>query len=596
LILQLGLFDFLIKLNMCGIIGKVTNNKLNKDEFQKDLLMMNHRGPDDHGVYFDKKVAMGQTRLSIIDLSKDGHQPMVSRCNDFVIVYNGEIYNFKEIRIDLISKGYKFYSDTDTEVILNGFIEYKEKIVEKLNGMFAFSIYNKKTEEIFLARDMSGIKPLYYFKNENNFMYSSEIRALKKFSEKNNFEAKILFLLLGYVPEPFTIYSNISMFPAGHYGIYKNNELFTVEYDNYKFEPKILNTYSEVVTEASKLFEDSIKRHLISDAPIGVFLSGGLDSSVIVAVASKYKKNLKTLSLVFEDEDLNEEFYQDLIVDKYKTDHIKYLVTEELFLSKINDFFCSMEQPTIDGLNTYLVSYAAKKSGLTAVLSGVGGDEIFYGYPSFRNGRTLKLLSKVPHSIIKIFEKSNKYKKLELLQAEKELAYYLPTRALFSPNEVANILKIDKVRVYNLIAKLCTIYSSTSINKIEDKISFYELNMYMKNQLLRDSDTFGMANSLEIRVPFLDKKLVNYVLRIKSNEKFGKNNKQLLVDMSKDILPVEIYNRPKMGFVLPFEKWFRGNLDKFDLDEEIKIKFKNKQITWSRFWAVLILEKFDKIS
>lgn len=578
---------------MCGILGHISNQSINQTDFLANLLRLNHRGPDDSGAYFDDNIALGQTRLSIVDLSEKGHQPMISECGNYVIVYNGEIYNFKEIRQDLISKKYKFNSLTDTEVILNGFIEYKEKVVNKLNGMFAFSIYNKSTKELFLARDKSGIKPLYYYHGREQFVFSSELKVLKKYSPNASLEAKILFLLLGSVPEPITMYENIVAFPAGHYGVYKSKKLKTVKYDEYSFEPKINKPYKEIIKDVGDLFDKSIQRHLVSDAPIGVFLSGGLDSSAITAIATKYKKNLHTLSLVFEDKSLNEEYYQNLVVNKYSTSHAQCLIDESLFLDGVDVFFNSMEQPTIDGLNTYFVSRAAKESGLKAVLSGVGADEIFYGYPSFKDGNTLKFLSKIPYSLIKIFEFSRKYKKLELLKAELEFAYYLPKRALFSPKEIAQILKIDKSIVYQSITNLWKTYGTSHVNKIEDKIAFFELNMYMKNQLLRDSDVFSMANSLEVRVPFLDKALVDYVLKIAPEKKFGTNNKQILVDVVRQFLPNEIINRPKMGFVLPFEGWFRKNIDQFTIDQNLKTKFINKQLHWSKLWALMALDKFD---
>jgi asparagine synthase (glutamine-hydrolysing) len=577
---------------MCGILGQVSNKSIDKKKFQDNLLKLIHRGPDDYGTYFCDNIALGQTRLSIVDLSKDGHQPMMSNCSNYIIIYNGEVYNFKEIKKDLVQKGYEFHSHTDTEVILNGFIEYKENIVKKLNGMFAFSIYDKNTKKLFLARDRSGIKPLYYFRDEENFLYSSELKTLKDYSSTINFDAKILFLLLGYIPEPMTIYENIFMFPAGYYGYYINGTLNTKEYDKYIFESKIQKPYNEIIIDTKELFEASIKRHLISDAPIGTFLSGGLDSSAITAVAAKYKTNLQTLSLIFNEKELNEEYYQDLIVEKFNTKHTKYLIDENLFLNSIDDFFNSMEQPTIDGLNTYFVSKAAKESGLTTVLSGVGGDEIFYGYPSFKDGKTLRFLAKLPYKLMKIFEYSNKYKKLELLQAEKELAYYLPKRALFSPIEISNILQINKSKVYNLIVELWKVYNSSTINNTEDKISFFELNMYMKNQLLRDTDVFGMAHSLEIRVPFLDKDLVDYVSKVEPKEKFGNFNKRILADISKEILPKEIFDRPKMGFTLPFNHWFRTNIESFNVRQDLKQKFFLDELTWARFWSLHILEKF----
>ncbi|MDA3945446.1 MAG: asparagine synthase (glutamine-hydrolyzing), partial [Helicobacteraceae bacterium] len=313
---------------MCGILGQIANKPIDTNKFQKTLLLMDHRGPDDNGVYFDNNLALGHTRLSILDLSNHGHQPMINENEKYVLVYNGEVYNFEIIKKELEAKGYVFHSHSDTEVILNGFIEYKEKIVDKLNGMFAFAIYNKASGEVFLARDRSGIKPLYYFQDENDFVFSSEIKTLKNFSSKINLEAKILFLLLGSVPEPITIYENIFMFPAGHYAYFSNGILVTTKYDEYKYEPKIVKPYNEIVQDVHGLLHESIKRQLVSDAPIGTFLSGGLDSSAITAIAAQYKDNLQTLSLVFEEKDLSEEYYQDLVVSRYKTEHTKYLIDE----------------------------------------------------------------------------------------------------------------------------------------------------------------------------------------------------------------------------------------------------------------------------
>jgi asparagine synthase (glutamine-hydrolysing) len=579
---------------MCGILGQVSRN-IDRRGFESDLGQLHHRGPDDFGIYFDENIALGHTRLSILDLSSDGHQPMISNCENFIIIFNGEIYNFLEIKDTLVKKGYKFNSCTDTEVILYGYIEYKEKIVNKLNGMFAFSIYDKKEKKLFFARDRSGIKPLYYFKDNNNFSFSSELKAIKKHSPSFNFDAKILFLLLGYVPEPFTIYDKISMFPAGCYGYYKDNKLRTIQYDEYKYEPKIIKPYAEIVSDIRELLFNSIERHLISDAPVGVFLSGGLDSSVITAVASQYKSDLQTLSLVFNDKGLNEEYFQDLVADKYSTNHTKLLIDKNIFLSTVDDFLNLMEQPTIDGLNTYFISKVAKGSNLKSVLSGIGGDEIFYGYPSFKNVGLLKFLSKIPYSLIKIFENFGKYKKLELLQAEKELAYYLPNRGLLSPSEISEILKVSESRIYRLITKLYNSHCASNIYQIEDKTSFYELNIYMKNQLLRDADLFSMANSVEIRIPFLDRELINYVLKVNPKEKFGKHNKNLLVDATIDLLPKEIFSRRKSGFVLPYKKWLMDNAYRFDAGDNITNKFKNGKVSWGQFWAIYIIKnKFNE--
>ncbi len=579
---------------MCGIIGQVSRSKIDTNSFKSKLLQLDHRGPDDSGTFFDNNLAFGHTRLSILDLSDHGHQPMIDNSSNYVIIYNGEVYNFEEIKTDLEARGHTFHSHSDTEVILNGFVEYKEHIVHKLNGMFAFAIYNKINGDVFLARDRSGIKPLYYFNDGNDFAFSSEMKTLKHFSNNINLDAKILFLLLGSVPEPITIYEDIFMFSAGHYAYFSNGMLKMTKYDEYKYEPKIVKPYTEIVKDVNGLLHESIKRHLVSDAPIGTFLSGGLDSSAITAISAQYKKNLQTLSLVFEEKDLSEEYYQDLVAKRYNTNHTKYLIDEKLFLESIDDFIDSMDQPSIDGLNTFFVSKAARESGLKTVLSGVGGDEIFYGYPSFKNAKKLNFLSKIPYPIIKILQRSHKYNKLELLKAEGDLAAYLPTRGVFTVTEIANILEIDTKLVYNAITKLWEEYNTSNIKAIDDKISFFELNMYMKNQLLRDTDVFGMANSLEIRVPFLDKELVDYVLRIKPEEKYDSNiNKIILADVTRSLLPNEVIDRPKMGFTLPFEYWFRKNIDRFDVDPGVKNRFLNKQLHWSRVWADIVLKKFD---
>ena len=577
---------------MCGILGQVSENPINCELFQNNLLKLQHRGPDDFGIYTDSNIALGHTRLTILDVTNNGHQPMISQCQKYIIVYNGEIYNFSDIKEDLEDKNYKFNSNSDTEIILNGYIEYKELIVNKLNGMFAFAIYDKEKKRIFLARDRSGIKPLYYYQDEKTFSFSSELKTLNNFSSVINFDGEVLFLLLGYIPEPMTIYENIFSFPPGFYGYYSNKKLVATAFDEYKFGPKIAEDYNEITEDINDLLYKSVKRNLISDVPIGIFLSGGLDSSVIAIAASMCSSNIQSLSIVFNEKELSEEYYQDLIVRKYDISHTKYLVNEILFLENIDGFFEAMEQPTIDGLNTYFISKVARDFGLKSVLSGVGGDEIFYGYPSYSNSRTLKFLSRIPYSLIKPIQTKNKYKKLELLTLENDLSYYLPTRGIFSPSEISRIMKINTNYIFNLINKLWEAYNSKYISSIDDKISSFELNMYMKNQLLRDTDVFSMTHSLEIRVPFLDKDLVDYVLRIKPKMKFHKRiNKVILADAFRMQLPEEIIYRKKCGFTLPFKYWIMNNIKKFDPNSCLSYMLINNKVHWSKFWALYVLKK-----
>jgi len=581
---------------MCGILGTVAREGIDRNLFETQLQGLEHRGPDDYGIFIADNVALGHTRLSILDLSPLGHQPMLREEDRYIIVYNGEVYNFEVLKAQLESEGYQFKSHTDTEVILYGFIAYGEKIVEKLNGMFAFSIFDRQAGRLFLARDRSGMKPLYYVNDGSIFAFASEIKALKQYALGLSMEAKILFLLLGSVPEPWTIYKNIQAFPAGSYAYYDLHKGLSIkEYSSYCYAPKLIKPYTTMVEEVRELLQKSVQRHLISDAPIGTFLSGGLDSSAITAIAAMHKSELETLSLVFHEKKYSEEYYQDLVAKRYGTKHTKYLIDEALFLTVIDDFMGAIDQPTIDGINTFFVSKAAREIGLKTVLSGVGGDEIFYGYPSFSNASTLQRLKKLPAFLVQALKFSHKYKKLELLQLENDLALYLPTRAVFAPREIAQILGIEVVVIYEVIARLWEHYNSEEIESLADKISFLELKMYMKNQLLRDTDVFGMSNSLEIRVPFMDQALVDYVLRIPSQEKFDSRiNKIILADAMRSILPEEVIDRPKMGFTLPFEYWFRKNIDRFDLNPTVKTAFLNNKLHWSRVWTNMVLNRFEQ--
>tara|TARA_B100000963_G_scaffold312764_1_gene290376 strand:+ start:2015 stop:3556 length:1542 start_codon:yes stop_codon:yes gene_type:complete len=507
---------------MCGIYGQISSSKIDRNDFKKNLLKLDHRGPDDSGIFIDSNIAFGHTRLSILDLSTSGHQPMIDSNDKYIIIYNGEIYNFSCLKENLQKKGYIFNSNSDTEVILYGFIEYGEKIIEKIKGMFAFAIFNKETRETFLARDHMGIKPLYYFKDNDNFVFSSEIKCLKNYSNGINNDSKILFLSFGSVPEPLTIYKNIFSFPKGHYGHFSKNKLKIKKYYQDEYEPKINQSYSEIVQNTKELLHKSVKRHLISDAPIGTFLSGGLDSSAITAIAAQYKSDLHTLSLDFHEKGLSEKYYQELIVKKYNTNHTNYIIDEKIFLENIHQFVNSLDQPTVDGLNTFFVSKAAVDSGLKAVLSGVGGDEIFYGYPSFKRAKKVKALSVLPSYLINLITKNKKLEKLDYLKVGNDISIYLPLSTVFSPFEIAKILDINVQDIYRTMRKHLNQFNDLNIKNLDDKISFFELNLYMKNQLLRDTDVFGMAHSLEIRVPLLDKDLVDYVLKVQPKHKYKK--------------------------------------------------------------------------
>lgn len=283
------------------------------------------------------------------------------------------------------------------------------------------------------------------------------------------------------------------------------------------------------------------------------------------------------------------------MVKRYNTKHTKYLINEKYFLDSINGFIQSIDQPTCDGMNTFLVSKAARDVGLKTVLSGLGGDEIFYGYPSFKFMGKLRFADKLPGVITNYLSGYKKLKKLKFLKYDMNLKHYLPVRGIFNATEIAKILDISETEIYKIVHDFFIAnYIDYSCNSVIDEAGFCELNLYMKNQLLRDSDVFGMSNSLEIRVPFLDKELVDYVLRIPPKLKFdNKINKKILADAVKPLLPSELFTRKKMGFTMPFDSWIRSNIDEFGFNRELKKQFLDNKLHWSRIWLLYILEKFN---
>jgi asparagine synthase (glutamine-hydrolysing) len=580
---------------MCGILGGVGNEIISKNFVNENIDSLITRGPDDKGKVSGKWGAFGHTRLSMLDLSDEGHQPMLSSCGQFIIVFNGEIYNCNSLRAELEKKGHSFHSMTDTEVILEGFIRYKEKFIDKLNGMFALAIFDIQGNKLFLARDRNGIKPLYIRINNKILLFSSEASTLSvQKGNKYNKDSILLYLMFGSVPGNDTIYTGVISFPAGCYAYYENFKLSYTSFYKSQASGRINNR--DIISKTRDLIFSSVERHLNSDAPIGVFLSGGLDSSVISAVAKKYNNKIEAVSLYFDNKSISEEKYQDVVSKHLGIKHHKLKVTEDIFIDNLNLFINSMDQPSIDGFNTYLASKFAIDSGMKAILSGVGSDEIFYGYSTFSRYHILKKYIKSIKLITPVFKFFNKYKKLEFLKCKSEIGNYLSLRGVFSPSEVSKLTGISKAYIYNLINKLNDendFSSSPSINSY-DKNGLFELQYYMKNQLLRDSDQFSMAHSLEIRTPFLDNNLVDYILSTPSTYKIsGSYNKPLLVDSICDLLPEEVWKRKKAGFELPFEEWIRNNPKHFNISSKaLWQKFENNEVHWSKIWTVFVIEKF----
>ena len=581
---------------MCGISGVYWRQNQNKKELNEIVKKMNqfqaNRGPDGDGIFIDESngLAFGHRRLSIIDLSEDGKQPM--NYEDIWITFNGEIYNFLELKKELEEKGYKFKTKTDTEVILILYAEYGEKSFEMFRGMFAFALWDNKNKKLFLVKDRYGIKPLYYYSDNEKLIFASTVKAIIKSENipvQKNIKAYIGFLLFGSVPLPMTTIKNVFAVPAGCYLKFDeiDNKKLVEYYDSLSaFQNKEKIDFKNTKQKISSLLEDSISHHLISDAPLGVFLSGGLDSSAITALAAKNcEKPIETLSIIFDESEFSEKKYQQMVAEKINSVHREIKITKKDFEEGFDEIFEAMDQPTIDGVNTFFIAKAAKEAGLKTVLSGLGSDEIFMGYSSFKKAFFLRKIQKLPKILklpLKFFSLfGGRWSKLSYLENDAPLNFYLAIRGLFAPREIAKILNISVKEVNGFINELAglTNLQTSKLNNLSpaDLLSYLELKFYLQNQLLKDTDFMSMYYSVEVRVPFLDHSLVEYLSSLPSDLKLNKKlNKPLLVKSVRDLLPEEIFSRPKMGFTFPFEKW---------LKEE-----KPFNGHWSRHWAMEVLK------
>jgi len=587
---------------MCGIAGIINfQSPINEHQeivykFHKDL---EHRGPDAKGYYFspESNALLCQTRLSIIDTSENANQPIESYDKRFNIIFNGEIYNYKELN-KLVYKKFNVRTKSDTEVLLYMYIEYGEDCLKHLSGMFSFAIWDNLKEEIFIARDSSGIKPLYYNFNNNKLSFCSELRCLmksKQFDYKLNHKAINSYLLTGYFHEPDTIIDNIFMLEAGHYLIFNKNSFSKIDYNkNNTIKNNKRVNRKDTLDIVKSSFEKSVKHHLESDVPTGVFLSGGIDSTSVLSVASQFVK-VNTLSIGFEEKKWDESRVSKKIAQRYNTNHHEYIVKEKEAIDSLDDFINTLDQPTIDGFNTYFISRFTKQAGLKVVLSGLGGDELFGGYPSFKRMKVInhylniknnllsdKLLKKIIPN--KLLEKQNS-RIPDLLYSDNLLDSYIALRGIFSKNESLNITnQILGYKVNEFSEKKFDSQKNVSINSITREL---ELNNYLKNQLLRDSDIFGMKWSTEIRTPFIDK---NFISTIQSlPEKYIFEGKKAMLSEALN-LPMDIINQTKQGFTFPFELWLKQSLGKEMTNEtNSMIGSSNK---WYKTWTLFILKKW----
>jgi asparagine synthase (glutamine-hydrolysing) len=568
---------------MCGIAGifGLVNTAEAKDKTIRMTTCMAHRGPDDSGVYAEGPVSLGHRRLAILDLTPAGHQPMFSHDNSLVIVYNGEIYNFMEIREQL--KGHTFTTGSDTEMILAAYQEWGKECVHRFNGMFAFALWDQQKQELFIARDRMGIKPVYYYRKNNTLVFASEIRSLfesELVPRKINTASLTDYFSYQTVHAPQTIIKDVMMLMPGHHMTLSADQV-TIE----KYWDPVARTsfasegkkYDEVCDDVLTLLTAAVKRRLISDVPFGAFLSGGIDSSAVVGLmAGTMNMPVKTFNIAFDEGEFSEAVYARSIAERFGTEHHEFRLTPGDFLEYLPKALHALDHPSGDGPNSWIVSKITRENGITMALSGLGGDELFAGYPVF--ARTMKIqqlqwLGALPVASRKLIgnlltavkpgNSSDKLREfLELDNWSLPQTYAISRRASNRLNTAKLLyVPLENDRTEEIISNLL----KNGGNKLPllSQVGLAEISTYMQNVLLRDTDQMSMASALEVRVPFLDYTLAEYVMGINDKFKEPVFPKKLLVDSLKGLLPDEIVHRKKMGFTFPWEHWIKNELRDF---------------------------------
>lgn len=607
---------------MCGICGFIQSESIGDDRILKKMNdQILHRGPDDEGFYYNKRVGLAAKRLSIIDLNT-GHQPLPSYSKNAWITFNGEIYNFKELKNDLLSKGYKFRTGTDTEVIVNMYEEYGVSFIDKLRGMFAFGIYDIKKDSLLIARDHVGIKPLYYsLKSDNSLIFGSEIKTILQYpgiDRKLNRSAVDLFFTLEYIPAPLSIFESIKKLPAGHYLLFENEKLDIKQYWNLidrLDSTKKNKSFDQLKEEFLFLLKESVEMRMIADVPLGAFLSGGLDSSAIVSAMSTISKDkIKTFSIGFEEKSYSELKYSNIVSKKFDTDH--YTKTLAPDINDLVHFLTNfLDEPLGDFSNfpTYLVSKTAREQ-VTVALSGDGGDEIFGGYEHYIAQRMagtidLPLIRSIHPAFSKITNlfPPSKLKKgfvNRVKRFSEGLSNPYSDRHFRWMQFLSNVQKkelytddffektfLDKL---NLREPFKGFFDDSEYFKGLNKDLFLDFKTYMVDNILVKVDRMSMATSLEARVPLLDKKMVEFAFSLPQEYKLrGKTTKWFFKKAMENILPNEIIYRRKEGFSIPIKNWLKTDLKDLMLEYLSPERIKRSGILNLNYVNKMVSEHLD---
>jgi asparagine synthase (glutamine-hydrolysing) len=616
---------------MCGIVGIVSRRApLDPEMLRQATASLAHRGPDDSGCVILRsqnmepiEIGLGHRRLSILDLSPLGHQPMHDPQTGNWIVFNGEIYNFRELRAELESRGLAFNSRSDTEVLLKAYAFWGKDCLQHLRGIFAFAIWDAKKSSLFLARDQMGVKPLYYSEQASHFMFASEIRTLLTTDlvrRKLNHAGLASFLSFGSVYDPQTAIEGVLALEAGQCLTWQGGQISTEHYWRPPSTATLLAA-SDIQEHVAAAVDESIRMQTVSDVPVGVFLSGGIDSSAITAVLSRTQPPT-TFSVVFREQEYNEADSSRLVGKHFKTDHHEILCPAEDGLALSHEAIDAMDQPTIDGLNTHLICKMARRAGIKVVLSGLGGDELFCGYRSFRDvprmEQLLRFWNHVPGRAgvadlaFSGHTQSDSRRKLHALATENgNLVHpYFISRALFTPTQARQLLRQDNLG--DSQTSLRQAQMETAQMDPINRVSYLESRCYMLNTLLRDSDVMSMAHGLELRVPLIDHRLAETLFSIPGSRKLSRNiPKPLLVGAVRSELPEQVVYRKKQGFTFPFEHWLRNQM-RDEVEQSIAqvadgplqgaieptaamqvwSDFQRGRTSWSRPWSLHVLQRW----
>lgn len=540
---------------------------------------MAHRGPDADGFFTENNISFGHRRLSIIDLSAAANQPFLDASGRYVLVFNGELYNFQEVRRQI--SGYPFSTSSDTEVLIAAWIQWGSECIKYFRGMFAFVIWDRQEQEVFMARDPMGVKPLYYYRDDHRLLFASEVRSLLStglIPREADPAALADYFRFQSVSYPHTPIRNIQQLEAGTWlrigkGRSEKLRYWNVADNKVRFD---FDDKEAVHRKIRELLLRSVERRLVSDVPVGAFLSGGIDSSAVVglmAEASTARPN--TFNITFQEKEYDESHYAGIVAENFNTVHTRILLKPETFLEELGNALDAMDSPSGDGINSYVVSRVIRQKGMTVALSGIGGDELFAGYPFFAQYLRLQAnrgMWKIPKGIRQMLSaawpaskrEGKMGKMLQLLQLPSAHIdqVYPVFRQILSPQLLGQLTRLGELRSdveEELTARACIINRLPLLSQV----SVAEYLGYTQHTLLKDTDQMGMAASLEVREPFFDQDLVEFVLAVPDSLKRPLYPKSLLVESLKPLLPDEIVHRPKQGFLFPWDTWLRNDLRSF---------------------------------